>query len=167
MITHDKRMSRAELEALKVGDKVYIFYAKDDNPENVRSDFEHEVVKTGTIIGRGRMINTSGGDTVWDWDLARYDNLVRGIDTSRGYAYFCKAAADMVLLPTPADIETIKAALTAVEGVTNARISVTLHVQTSVPHFAAQRRVHEAEAKIIKTHPHLQFDFSTFVQVKS
>lgn len=162
MITHDKRMSRAELEALKVSDKVYIFYAKDDNPENVRSDFEHEVIE---IHGSG--IITKGDDAIWDWDMAHYDKLVRGIDTSRGYAYFCKTAADMVLLPTPADIETIKAALTAVEGVTNARISVTLHIQTSVPHFAAQRRVHEAEAKIIKAHPHLQFDFSTFVRVKS
>jgi len=78
-------MSLEEIQALKLGDRVHIFYAKDDNPEYVRSNFEHEVVEF-----RDEVILTRGGDTVWDWDVKDYDPPVRAIDTCRGYAYFRK-----------------------------------------------------------------------------
>ena len=74
-----------------------------------------------------------------------------------------KREADVAQLPTSADVEAIKAALTAVEGVTNVTISVVMNITTHVPRFDVQRLVYKAEANIMKAHPHLRFNFSTLI----
>lgn len=69
----------------------------------------------------------------------------------------------MKRIPTEADLEQIKAAMTAVEGVTAVRVSVVVMVHTDVEDEAARERVYAAEATLmgeIALHEH-SFDFRT------
>lgn len=80
-----------ELRALKPGDRVHVFYAKDDNPEYERTNCEHVVAEND-----GKTLWTHASDDCgfpddaypWEWDLSRWDEVTLAVDTGRGYVYF-------------------------------------------------------------------------------
>ena len=83
-------MNLAEVQALGVGDVVHIFYAKDDDPENVRSDCKHRIVEVDENVIYTEGLGLVGRGFGWEWDRARFDLTMIGIDTCRGYAYFTR-----------------------------------------------------------------------------
>lgn len=66
---------------LEEGDHVFIRWAKDDDPDDIRMDDVCEVRDNdGTRI--------VAPDHCWEWDYGRADPEDSHIDTGRGFAYF-------------------------------------------------------------------------------
>jgi hypothetical protein len=76
-------MTKAELVKLQPGDQVVVYWAKDDDPENLRCDFE-----TQTVLHynpeRQELVVEEG----YEWYLDHMEDDDTSEDTSRGYAYF-------------------------------------------------------------------------------
>ena len=68
---------------LKPGDKYVVYWAKDDNPRDVRLDHEVQTVEEVTETS---VFPTDHG---YIWDLGKAPDLDDNeLDTGRGYAYF-------------------------------------------------------------------------------
>jgi hypothetical protein len=76
----------AELRKLRVGDKFVVYWAKDDDPERVRCNYETQTV--AEVTEDGIILTTNDYDWAPDGDTDLDGNV---IDTSRGYAYFYRA----------------------------------------------------------------------------
>jgi hypothetical protein len=90
---HEACLSAAEMQALKVGDRVRIFWAKDGDLRDIRVDEVHVVRYVDTRLGE---ILTDQPQiprerAAYTWDIRGYSEQHRAVDTSRGYAYFTKA----------------------------------------------------------------------------
>ncbi len=82
-------MTMDELFALKEGDKFVVWWAKDDNPDNVRFDFELRTVESCKPSGKDNVIVTDSESDTWELDEVPAEDMEwNGYDTSRGYAYF-------------------------------------------------------------------------------
>lgn len=79
--TNMKEMLIEDVKKLKKGDKVFIHWAKDDYPDDVRMDDICEVQENdGTKI--------VAPDYCWEWSYEGENLTGNSIDTSRGRAYF-------------------------------------------------------------------------------
>jgi hypothetical protein len=76
-------MTKAELVKLQPGDQVVVYWAKDDNPEYVRCDFETQTVLQYNPE-RQELVVEEG----YEWYLNRMEDDDTSENTSRGYAYF-------------------------------------------------------------------------------
>ena len=85
-IHHKDRMTLEQIEALRLGDEVYIWYAKDGNLSDIRSDEVHAVIEASD---EGFLTSPSPG-AVWDWNWRDWDDPCRAFETGRGPAYFRK-----------------------------------------------------------------------------
>jgi len=85
-----KPMSLLEVRKLKVGDKVYVYYAKDDDENDIRFDEICEVAEIDTVeqsIIAGSYWNLANKTWFSDAQRTQYETGNR-INTSRGNAYF-------------------------------------------------------------------------------
>jgi len=76
-------MTKAELVKLQPGDQVVVYWAKDDNPEYVRCDFE-----TQTVLQYNPELQELVVEEGYEWYLNRMEDDDTSENTSRGYAYF-------------------------------------------------------------------------------
>ncbi len=74
-----------DLFGLQPGNEYIVYWAKDDDPDDVRFDYETQVV----VENRGDEILADDGSVSWNKGeiIAEDENC---LDTSRGYAYFYK-----------------------------------------------------------------------------
>lgn len=79
------RLSIRDLFAMKPGDKYRVYWAKDDDPQYVRLNYD-----TQTVLSNDGETLTDGD---YDWYLSEaHDDLDNNVlDTSRGLAYFYRA----------------------------------------------------------------------------
>lgn len=75
-------MTRHELATLEPGDQFVVYYAKDDDPNDVRCDYE-----TRCVVANNDGVIDDGD---YEWDTNNGTNIAHVIDTSRGHAYFYK-----------------------------------------------------------------------------
>ena len=77
-----------EFSTLKPGDQFIVYWAKDDNPEDVRLD---DVTQT-VVQNDGNEITTNDPGVSWDTGelITPEENC---LDTSRGYAYLYKVTS--------------------------------------------------------------------------
>jgi hypothetical protein len=78
-----------EFFTLKPGDKFVVYWAKDDDPERVRLDYETQTVDS--VERNGKEVTIFPTDAGYEWSssetCAAGENV---LDTSRGYAYLYK-----------------------------------------------------------------------------
>jgi len=82
--TKGEPMNRAEFRSLKPGDWFWVYWAKDDNPEDVRFNNPEQVLEFVPGVGRKKgYVRTEDAD--WEEPI---DETGNDADTSRGYAYY-------------------------------------------------------------------------------
>jgi hypothetical protein len=76
-------MSMQDVFSLKPGEEFVVYWAKDDDPDYVRFDFERR-----KVVEPGPTLVDDQGDDWYDEPGSVPDRADNLYDTSRGYAYF-------------------------------------------------------------------------------
>lgn len=80
------KLTQQQIGQLEIGDKVHLYYAKDDSPEDVRCNEVHIVLDWE---GDNILTQVENGDGyLWEWKIDKTDDDSICVDTTRGYAYF-------------------------------------------------------------------------------
>ena len=90
---HGAPVTVGELRAMPVGSKVFCYWAKDDDPNDVRMNYEANVFSNRSENDRGQNLEfTSCQDEYdqWDIDISKftYRDSDIGVSNSRGMVYF-------------------------------------------------------------------------------
>jgi len=77
------RLTKSDLVKLRPGDPLVVFWAKDDDPEDVRCNYE-----TQTVVKYDTPTQELWVREGYEWDLSRMADDETSANTTRGFVYF-------------------------------------------------------------------------------